>query len=117
MAYRTFVDRRNAYWQAWDVRPERIERRSIERRRGRTAQWKGPERRQTDRRKLEQKRVVVDRGLGSGWLVFESKSEKRRLTPIPEDWEAMSEAQLRYLCENAPVVSKNGNGNNHTSIA
>jgi hypothetical protein len=117
MAYRTFADRRNIYWQAWDVRPERIERRTIERRKGRAGEWTEPERRITDRRKLEQKRVVVDSGLGSGWLVFESKSEKRRVTPIPKDWESMSEAQLRYLCENAPVVSRNGNGGSHTGAA
>lgn len=117
MAYRTFVDRRNAYWQVWDVRPERIERRSIERRRATSPSYRGPERRAGERRRLEQKRIVLDNGLGSGWLVFESKSEKRRLTPIPGDWYQASESQLRYLCEKAQPVTENGNGNGNTSAA
>jgi len=117
MAYRTFVDRRNAYWQVWDVRPERIERRSIERRKGASASYTGPERRSSDRRQLQQKRIVLDDGLGSGWLVFESKSEKRRLTPIPKDWEKCTESQLRLLCEKAKPVPLGTNGNGNTSAA
>lgn len=117
MAYRTFVDRRNTYWQVWDVRPERIERRSMERRQESPGEWKGPERRRGDRRRLEQKRIVLDNGLGSGWLVFESKSEKRRLTPIPRDWETLTESQLRLLCEKAQVVPGNGNGTNASGAA
>ena len=114
MAYRTFVDRRNAYWQVWDVRPERVERRSMERRKP-AEPYEGPERRKRDRRRLEQKRIILDNGLGSGWLVFESKSEKRRLTPIPPDWEKATESELRILCEKAQPVPTNGNG--HTSAA
>ena len=117
MAYRTFVDRRNTYWQVWDVRPDKIERRTVERRRGGSGEWKGAERRSADRRRLGQRRIVLDDGLGSGWLVFESKSEKRRLTPIPPDWETSSESELRSYCEKAKVVPGNGNGNNRTSAA
>jgi len=115
MAYRTFLDRRNTYWQVWDVRPERVERRTVDRRQGPSDSYTGPERRKSDRRKLEQKRIVLDDGLGSGWLVFEAKSEKRRLTPIPKDWEESTEAQLRLLCEKALPVTNGGNG--HTSAA
>ncbi len=111
MAYRTFVDSRSNYWQVWDVRPERIERRSMERRQGSGSKWDQPERRKTDRRTLAQKRIVLDNGLGSGWLVFESKSGKRRLTPIPKDWETASESQLRFYCEEAKLLPGNGNGN------
>ena len=117
MAYRTFVDNRSTYWQVWDVRPERMERRSMERRKEPSAGWKGVERRGGDRRRLNQKRIVLDNGLGSGWLVFESKSEQRRLAPIPMDWDKGSESQLRFLCEKATVVPGNGNGTNSTSAA
>jgi hypothetical protein len=117
MAYRTFIDNRNTYWQVWDVRPERMERRSMERRRGVSADWNGPERRTGDRRRLDQRRIVLDNGLGSGWLVFESKSEKRRLSPIPTGWETSSESSLRSLCENAKTVPGNGQGTNSTSAA
>jgi hypothetical protein len=117
MAYRTFVDRRNAYWQVWDVRPERIERRSIERRKAISSSYSGPERRATTRRNFEQKRIVLDNGLGSGWLVFESRTEKRRLTPIPTDWEQSNESQLRFLCDKALAVPANGNTSGNSSVA
>lgn len=117
MAYRTFFDTRNTYWQVWDVRPERMERRSTERRRGGSWDWVGPERRTGDRRRLDQRRIVLDNGLGSGWLVFESKSEKRRLSPIPKDWETGSESELRFFCEKAKAVSGNGNSHSSTSAA
>jgi hypothetical protein len=115
MAYRTFVDSRNTYWQSWDVRPERIERRSMDRRQS-SGKWDAAERRRGDRRKLDQKRIVLEEGLGSGWLVFESRSEKRRLTPIPQDWATATESQLRFLCDKAKPVP-NGNGNSATSAA
>ena len=117
MAYRTFVDSRNCYWQVWDVRPERIERRTMERRQASPEEWKGAERRGGERRRLDQKRIVLDNGLGTGWLVFESKSGKRRLTPIPKDWDKSTEAQLRYLCDKAKAVPGNGNGGSNTSAA
>ena len=85
-------------------------------RRVNTEAWNGRERRSGDRRKLEQKRIVLDDGLGSGWLVFESKSEKRRLTPIPKEWDTATESQLRFLCDKAKPVP-NGNGHSETSAA
>lgn len=34
-----------------------------------------------------------------GWLSFESSAgEKRRLAPVPKDWEALPEDELRALC-------------------
>jgi hypothetical protein len=117
MAYRTFLDSRNNYWQVWDVRPDRIERRSVERREGGSAEWKGVERRSGERRRLDQRRIVLDNGLGSGWLVFESKTEKRRLNPIPSCWDTCTESELRSCCEKAKVVPGNGNGSGSTSAA
>lgn len=40
-----------------------------------------------------------------GWLCFESKSEKRRLSPIPEDWRTVSDQDLERLAERAEVAS------------
>lgn len=38
-----------------------------------------------------------------GWLSFESSAgEKRRLAPVPKDWEALTEEELRALCTSAP---------------
>jgi hypothetical protein len=37
-----------------------------------------------------------------GWLVFESAhGEKRRLAPIPKNWEALSDRELSALCAQA----------------
>jgi hypothetical protein len=36
-----------------------------------------------------------------GWLSFDSGAEKRRLSPIPDGWREMSEAQLAELSERA----------------
>ncbi len=39
-----------------------------------------------------------------GWLCFESAAEKRRLGPIPEHWETVSEDELRRLGDAARPV-------------
>ena len=37
-----------------------------------------------------------------GWLAFESSSgEKRRLAPVPSDWESVSDGELATLCVRA----------------
>jgi hypothetical protein len=36
-----------------------------------------------------------------GWLVFESSQEKRRLAPVPPDWESLSVDTLAALCGTA----------------
>jgi hypothetical protein len=43
-----------------------------------------------------------------GWLAFESAhGEKRRLAPIPEDWESLSDKELAALCaQTAPPTRK-----------
>jgi hypothetical protein len=41
-----------------------------------------------------------------GWLCFESAEEKRRLSPIPAQWQELSEAQLAQLSERAEVPAK-----------
>ena len=37
----------------------------------------------------------------SGWLVFESGAEKRRLSPIPKDWQSVPVEELEQLCQRA----------------
>jgi len=42
-----------------------------------------------------------------GWLVFESAREKRRLAPVPANWESMSSDALAALCAKAsPQISR-----------
>jgi hypothetical protein len=117
MAYRTFVDRDGAYWQVWDSQPTRVERRLSpgDRRAQKHFAWRGPERRTgEDRRVTSQKRITLAQGYGAGWLTFESLQEKRRLIPIPSNWENVPQSDLRSLCEKAkPVAKLEGN----TSVA
>jgi hypothetical protein len=109
MAYRTFVDGNGAYWQVWDSQPTKVERRvsSSDRRNLKRFPWKGAERRSgLDRRTVSQRRITLSEGYGSGWLTFESFDEKRRLIPIPSDWESASQEELRLLCTKARRIAK-----------
>ena len=40
----------------------------------------------------------------TGWLVFESEGEKRRLAPYPPDWRTMSVFELERWCMRASRV-------------
>jgi hypothetical protein len=42
----------------------------------------------------------------SGWLSFAAGEERRRLSPVPDDWMAMSDDALRELCARAEAVPK-----------
>jgi hypothetical protein len=55
---------------------------------------------------MNQRRITLGEGYGSGWLTFESFDEKRRLIPIPHDWEASTQEELRVLCEKARRVAR-----------
>lgn len=46
--------------------------------------------------------------LSGGWLTFESAMEKRRLAPIPDDWEQLPAETLAQLCEEAAFVRERG---------
>lgn len=106
MAYRTFADGNGRSWEVWDVRPERVERRDAERRQERPTPWTGLERRVADdRRQNSEVRLRLSHLLTEGWLVFKSDHERRRLSPIPENWESLRAPDLRALWEQAEVIS------------
>ena len=46
----------------------------------------------------------------AGWLVFESTSEKRRLSPIPTNWQSLPPGDLERLCERAETASRRARG-------
>ena len=39
-----------------------------------------------------------------GWLTFESATGRRRLVPIPDEWESASTPELREMCGRAEAV-------------
>lgn len=89
----------------WDVRPERVDRRAGERRLERPTPWTGPERRAApDRRQDRELTTMLAFPLSEGWLVFKNGDEKRRLAPIPPNWERYASEQLRELWKQADII-------------
>ena len=72
---RIFTDKAGVEWEVWDVRPEGTHR-----------------------------ALVPNAELEDGWLVFQSRSEKRRLCPIPPEWETCSPERLYLLSRIASPV-------------
>jgi hypothetical protein len=98
MAYRVFRDARGTEWQTWDVVP-RLEERRVNDRRSRVADPMQNDRRaRLDRRILSGHRSVVASNMAGGWLCFAAEQEKRRLSPIPDDWQRCPKAQLEEYC-------------------
>jgi hypothetical protein len=50
--------------------------------------------------------VSLPGALKAGWLAFECKAERRRLAPIPNAWEDLSEDHLADLLDTATSRSK-----------
>ena len=108
---RTFVDEQGTEWTAWEVRPgvgslARPERRAGDRRRE-TAPEPVVERRRTPDRRVRASRAraaLVPRN--AGWLAFQAGTVRRRLVPIPSDWDEMSDVELRALCRSATPVAR-----------
>jgi hypothetical protein len=48
---------------------------------------------------------LIPEAYREGWLVFESSTEKRRLAPVPADWETISPEALIALCAKASPQS------------
>jgi hypothetical protein len=93
MAHRTFIDPAGFAWDVWEVHATLGERR-------RARQSKAPA---TGERRVRQENRVAMGTVPSAWLVFESTRlrEKRRLRPIPDDWEHATDAELDALRQQA----------------
>lgn len=90
MAHRRVQDEAGRWWDVWDTHPTIIDRRAgRDRRRG--------ARPLSDRRQKAEARVVVEPEFRDGWLAFQSGTEWRRLGPIPDGWENLSDDELLTL--------------------
>jgi hypothetical protein len=105
MGYRSFKDSTGVEWDAWDVVPQLGERRVEDRRQARRP-IEFRDRRRAERRIVMSRRAVMAGGLSNGWLCFEGAAEKRRLSPIPEDWSRCPESQLEEYCRMARPVRR-----------
>jgi hypothetical protein len=107
MAHRTVRDSEGVAWEVWEVRPAWAERRVGARRgKGEDRPPAAELRRGRDRRQVTEARPRVGTGLESGWLVFASAFEKRRLAPIPIQWEELPDDTLVGLSQNAMSIPK-----------
>ena len=111
MPRRTFRSASGVEWHVWSVLPGGIP--SEERRHGYDRRspdpviaYKGPDRRTTPERRKRASVALPD--VFTGWLVFDSPAERRRLTPIPPAWEVRPECDLERLCDLATPVSRGG---------
>jgi hypothetical protein len=96
MALREFHDSQGTRWLAFDVRPDKVYspvRSGADRRALQPAPYQGEQRRGKDRRTRPFHPMTA-----YGWICFQSESEKRRLTPAPENWESFPADQLESLC-------------------
>jgi hypothetical protein len=98
MALREFTDSSGTAWTAWDVPPHRVytQQRAGTDRRTRVVPGWTPERRMRNRRMQ-----LRHPELTGGWVCFTSEREKRRLSPPPAEWDAVSDAELEALCAQA----------------
>ncbi len=106
MPIRSFRTAEGVQWQVWNVVPGRKE--TPERRVGYDRRspepifrYSGPERRRADDRRRPA--PLLSQQLAAGWLTFECPTEKRRLAPIPQHWERLSESELERLCQSARI--------------
>ena len=110
MASRTFADEHGREWIVLEVSPTWTERRLRPDRRTHDI---GPKPGQPERRKGEDRRrgrseagprVKINPGLAGGWLAFESKRDRRRLSPVPAGWFEATEAELQRMLALATEV-------------
>jgi hypothetical protein len=98
MSYRRFNDSEGRAWEAWEVHPSAVERRtSAERRAARRAD--------AERRQQHEPRLVIPIELQHGWLAFQGAT-KIRLAPIPDGWMALSDDELARLVARADLAGK-----------
>jgi hypothetical protein len=75
VAYREFIDNSGTTWRVWDTHP--VAANTLR---------------------------TVSPNYAGGWLTFESATERRRLAPIPPDWEVAGRQLMADWCVHALPV-------------
>lgn len=107
MPYRIFTDSTGSEWQVWDIVPQLSERRDSGERERRVAivPIEFADRRRAgggmSRRQTVARRALLRGSYSQGWLCFDNGSEKRRLTPIPNDWTTCSDELIETYMRHA----------------
>ena len=50
--------------------------------------------------------AVLGGDMQKGWLTFESDMERRRLVPVPRDWENAADDRMELYCRAAQAVTR-----------
>jgi hypothetical protein len=90
MPHREFLDEHGRLWDVWDVHPTAVERRV-------NADRRNASRASPDRRQRREIRLMVPGELRAGWLAFQTMGERRRVSPIPADWDRLPDDELARL--------------------
>jgi hypothetical protein len=93
VAHRQITDETGRDWMVWEVIPREMDRSDS-----------ADEGEDSARRAESGPRVLVAEHLSDGWLTFETKREKRRLSPIPYGWAELSDKDLLDLLAKATRV-------------
>jgi hypothetical protein len=95
MAHRQFTDSAGHTWDVWDVHPTTASR---------ALAHLYPH--QSAESVAESPCHAVAPGLADGWLCFGHDAERRRLAPVPAEWEAMGAPELERLLDCASRVPR-----------
>jgi hypothetical protein len=106
MGLRTFVDSVGREWSAFDVVPRDTERRFHDRRGAENGESFTDRRGESDRRLTIGGQSMLASQAHEGWLCFERGVDRRRLTPIPTDWEQCTDQELETYCSQAKPVHR-----------
>lgn len=92
MSHRKFTDTVGRIWDVWSVLPDLTERRSAS---------PEPIGEEIVERRVGLGKLPLPKTLSHGWLTFETVHERRRLAPIPADWEDAPVNTLQQWCAEA----------------
>ena len=99
MTHRKIKDGDGKSWDIWEVYPSAVEQRmSGEYPAAPSADGSNAERREV--------RIRVPSALEQGWLAFQAGTERRRLAPIPENWNKLGEMALLALLARADRLTE-----------
>lgn len=100
IVYREFGDSNGTRWRVWEVVPPAKTDEVLSRLP--TAAPQNASAEIIERRNVQNERRAL---WTKGWLLFESVSQRKRLIPIPSNWNVATEAELDAMCQSARDVT------------
>jgi|SRR5690348_7944525 hypothetical protein len=93
MTHRKIKDGDGRSWDVWEVYPSAVEQRM-------SGEYPAVPSGDGSTKERREVRLLVPSELQQGWLAFQSGDERRRLAPIPENWNTLLDSALvALLCQ------------------